>query len=243
MSIDTHRIGNGLLAALPEPQLARLGRHLELVSMPLGRVLYEPDTPQAYVYFPADCIVSLAYMMEDGHSAEIAAVGHEGMVGVQLYMGGESVPNRAQVRSAGSAYRLGSAILREEFGTSRELQNLLLRYALALFNQTALTAVCNRLHTVDQLLCRSLLFTLDCLSGSEIKMTQELMAGMIGVRREGITEAAGKLQAAGIISYRRGSISILSRQRLEKRCCECYQVIKREFMRLLPHAVPLARAT
>jgi len=242
MGIDTHRIENDLLAALPEPQLARLSHHLELVPMPLGRVLYEPDVPQGHVYFPANCIVSLGYMMEDGHSAEIAAVGHEGMVGVQLYMGGETMPNRAQVRSAGFAYRMGSAILRREFGASRELQDLLLRYALALFNQTALTAACNRLHSVDQLLCRSLLFTLDCLGGSEIRMTQELMAGMIGVRREGITEAAGKLQAAGIIRYRRGSISVLSRQRLEKRCCECYQVVKPEFMRLLPRPAALARA-
>jgi CRP-like cAMP-binding protein len=242
MKTTAYPAQNMLLAALPAVQLHQLSRHLELVPMPLGKVLYEPGCHQSHVYFPTDCIVSLLYMMEDGHSAEIAGVGREGVVGVQLVMGGETMPNRAQVRSSGSAYRLNSRVLRDEFKLNQALQSLLLRYAQALFTQTALTAVCNRLHTVDQQLCRSLLLTLDCLSTSQVKMTQELMASTLGVRREGVNEAAGKLQAAGIIKYSRGSISVVSRSALEARCCECYQVVRSELRRLLPAAMPLANA-
>lgn len=233
---------NLLLAALPASELQHFSRHLELVPMPLGKVLYESDSHQAHVYFPTDCIVSLLYLMEDGHSAEIAAVGKEGVVGVQLFMGGETMPNRATVRSAGSAYRLSARVLREEFSLGASLQHLLLRYTQALFTQTALTAVCNALHTVDQQLCRALLLSLDRLSCNQLTMTQELMAGMLGVRREGVTEAAGKLQAAGLIRYSRGRISVVSRAGLEARCCECYELGRKELVRLMPSATSLARA-
>ena len=242
MHATTFPAQNLLLAALPAAQLEHFSRHLELVPMPLGKALYESDSHQAHVYFPTDCIVSLLYTMEDGHSSEIAAVGREGVVGVQLFMGGETMPNRALVRSGGSAYKLNSRVLKDEFKLGESLQTLLLRYAQALFTQTALTAACNRHHTVDQQLCRSLLLSLDRLSCNQRKMTQELMASMLGVRREGVTEAAGKLQAAGVIRYSRGSISVLSRAGLEARCCECYEVVRREFRRLLPAALPLAHA-
>ncbi|MBN8279920.1 MAG: Crp/Fnr family transcriptional regulator [Gammaproteobacteria bacterium] len=233
---------NLLLAALPARELDHFARHLELVPMPLGKVLYESDSHQAHVYFPTDCIVSLLYLMEDGHTAEIAAVGREGVVGVQLFMGGETMPNRAVVRSAGSAFRLNSRVLKDEFRLGGTLQQLLLRYAQALFTQTALTAVCNRHHTVDQQLCRSLLLSLDRLSCDQLQMTQELLASVLGVRREGVTEAAGKLQAAGIIRYSRGRISVMSRAGLEDRCCECYQVVRKELGRLVPAAAPVACA-
>lgn len=233
---------NRLLAALPRHELEALARHLELVPMPLGKVLYEPGSHPDHVHFPTDCIVSLLYMMEDGHTAEIAAVGREGVVGVQLVMGGETMPNRAVVRSAGSAYRLTSRLMKDGFRLGGPLQELLLRYLHALFAQTAQTAVCNRHHTVDQQLCRSLLLSLDRLSCDQLHMTQELMASVLGVRREGVTEAAGKLQAAGIIKYRRGRISVMSRAGLEARCCECYGVVRRELGRLVQAPATVARA-
>ena len=191
------------------------------------------------VYFPTDCIVSLLYVMKDGASAEIAVVGHEGLVGIALFMGGESTPSRAVVQSAGSAYRLSSKILKREFEHSGPLQHLLLRYTQALITQMAQTAVCNRHHAIDQQLCRWLLLSLDRLSGDELVMTQELISNMLGVRREGVTEAAGKLQAEGLIHYSRGRIKVLDRAKLEKRVCECYAVVKKEFDRLLPvHGLP-----
>ncbi len=242
MNTTTYPAQNLLLAALPAAQLSHFSRHLELVALPLGKVLYESGYRHTHVYFPTDSIVSLLYLMEDGHSSEIAAVGREGLVGVQLFMGGETMPNCAVVRSAGSAYRLNSRVLKDEFRLGTSLQDLLLRYAQALFTQTALTAVCNRHHTVDQQLCRSLLLSLDRLSCNQLSMTQELMASMLGVRREGVNEAAGKLQAAGIIRYSRGRISVVSRDGLEARCCECYEVVRKEFRRLLPAALPLANA-
>ncbi|MBL8200500.1 MAG: Crp/Fnr family transcriptional regulator [Chromatiales bacterium] len=242
MNVTATPSRNLLLAALPEAELEHFVRHLELVPMPLGKVLYESDSHQAHVYFPADCIVSLLYLMEDGHSAEIAAVGREGVVGVQLFMGGETMPNRAVVRSAGSAYRLASRVLKDEFRLGASLQRLLLRYTQALFTQTALTAVCNALHTVDQQLCRALLVSLDRVSTNQLNMTQEMLASMLGVRREGVTEAAGKMQAAGLIKYSRGRISVVSRAGLEARCCECYALGRKEMVRLVPAPMTLARA-
>ena len=203
--------------------------------MPLGGVLYEPGDVLPYVYFPTDCIVSLLYMMADGASAEIAVVGNEGLVGVALFMGGETTSSRAIVQSAGSAYRLGGKKLKQEFHRDGQMQVLLLRYTQALITQMAQTAVCNRHHSVDQQLCRWLLLSLDRLSSSRLAMTQELIANMLGVRREGVTEAASKLQKLGIITYRRGQITVLDRRKLEQLCCECYAVVKRETDRLLPH--------
>ena len=228
---------NHLLWALPASARERVFRELELVAMPLGKVLYESGHSLQHVYFPTDSIVSLLYVMEDGASAEIAVVGNEGMVGVALFMGGETTPNRAVVQSAGHAYRLKGALLKQEFNRSGPMQHLLLRYTQALLTQMAQTAVCNRHHTVDQQLCRWLLLSLDRLAGNELSMTQELIANMLGVRREGVTEAAGKLQAQGLIQYRRGHITVLDRPRLEQASCECYAVVKREFDRLLPEAV------
>ncbi len=186
------------------------------------------------MHFPTDCIVSLLYVMKDGASAEIAVVGHEGLVGVALFMGGESTPSRAVVQSAGSAYRLPSKVLKKEFEQSHPLQHLLLRYTQVLITQMAQTAVCNRHHSVEQQLCRWLLLSLDRLPSNEVSMTQELLANMLGVRREGVTEAAGKLQTAGLIQYNRGHINVLDRKKLEERVCECYAVVKRESDRLLP---------
>ena len=203
--------------------------------MPLGGVLYEPGDVLPYVYFPTDCIVSLLYMMADGASAEIAVVGNEGLVGVALFMGGETTSSRAIVQSAGGAYRLGGKKLKQEFHRDGQMQVLLLRYTQALITQMAQTAVCNRHHSVDQQLCRWLLLSLDRLSSSRLAMTQELIANMLGVRREGVTEAANKLQNLGVISYRRGQITVLDRRKLEQLCCECYAVVKRETDRLLPH--------
>jgi CRP-like cAMP-binding protein len=209
------------------------------VPLPLGLAVYESGGRQDYVYFPADCIVSLLYVMKDGASAEIAVVGHEGLVGIALFMGGESTPSRAVVQSAGSAYRLSSKILKREFEHGGPLQHLLLRYTQALITQMAQTAVCNRHHAIDQQLCRWLLLSLDRLSGDELVMTQELISNMLGVRREGVTEAAGKLQVEGLIHYSRGHIKVLDRIKLEKRVCECYAVVKKEFDRLLPvHGLP-----
>ncbi len=225
---------NHLLRVLPATEFERLLPHLELVPMPLGHVLYESGSQLRHVYFPTTCIVSLLYVMEDGASAEIAVVGNEGMVGVALFMGGETTPSRALVQSAGHAYRLKGQFLKEEFTRAAALQHLLLRYTQALLTQMAQTAVCNRHHSVDQQLCRWLLLSLDRLPSNKLSMTQELIANMLGVRREGVTEAAGKLQLAGLIHYSRGQITVLDRLRMEAQCCECYAVVRREFDRLLP---------
>jgi CRP-like cAMP-binding protein len=228
---------NYLLAALPAPESGRLYPHLELVPLPLGKVLYESGDQLQYVYFPILSIVSLLYVMADGASAEIAVVGHEGIIGIALFMGGETMPNRAVVQSAGHAFRLKGHLLKEEFNRGGELQHLLLRYTQALLTQMSQTAVCNRHHSVDQQLCRWLLLSLDRLPSNELTMTQELIANMLGVRREGVTEAAGKLQSAGLIHYSRGRITVLDRPGLEARACECYRVVKTEFDRLLPYSL------
>lgn len=225
---------NRLLAVLPAIERERVYPELELVTMPLGRVLYESGSKLDHVYFPADCIVSLLYVMADGASAEIAVVGNDGVVGVALFMGGETTPSRAVVQSAGLAYRLSGSAMKLEFRRGGAMQHLLLRYTQALLTQMAQTAVCNRHHSVDQQLCRWLLLSLDRLSSNELKMTQELIANMLGVRREGVTEAAGKLQAAKVIRYSRGRITVLDRAALEAHACECYAVVKRESDRLLP---------
>lgn len=225
--------GNHLLAVLPKSDTERLLPFLELVSLPLGKALYESGDHLKHVYFPTTAIVSLLYELENGSSAEIAVVGNEGIVGIALFMGGDTMPNRAVVQSAGHAYRLPGQLLKQEFNRAGELQHLLLRYTLALLTQMAQTAVCNRHHTVDQQLCRWLLLSLDRLPANELGMTQELIANMLGVRREGVTEAAGKLQNAGLIRYRRGRITVLDRPGLEARVCECYEVVRKEFRRLL----------
>jgi CRP-like cAMP-binding protein len=227
---------NHLLAALPAEERARLFPHLELVQMPLGNALYEPGGQMRHVYFPTTAIVSLLYVMEDGASAEIAVVGNEGIIGVSLFMGGETTTSRAVVQSAGHAYRLTGQLLKDAFFRAGPMQRLLLRYTQALLTQMAQTAVCNRHHSVDQQLCRWLLLSLDRLSSNELTMTQELIANMLGVRREGVTEAAGKLQHADLIHYSRGKITVVDRPGLEARVCECYQVVKKEFDRLLPES-------
>ncbi|MGA8006522.1 MAG: Crp/Fnr family transcriptional regulator [Burkholderiales bacterium] len=227
---------NLLLAALPAADYERLLPDLEPVPLPLGMVLYEPGDRMAHVYFPVAGIVSLLYVMENGASAEIAVTGNEGLVGVSLFMGGESTPSSALVQSAGHAYRLGAEILQREFERGGELQHLLLRFTQALITQMAQTAVCNRHHTVEQQLCRWLLLSLDRLPSNELRMTQELIANMLGVRREGVTEAAGRLQDAGLIRYQRGLITVLDRPKVEQRVCECYAVVKRETDRLLAYA-------
>jgi CRP-like cAMP-binding protein len=225
---------NQLLAALAPDVLERLLPSLETVPLSLGEVIYEAGAPLTHVFFPVNSIVSLLRVMADGASAEIAVVGNEGIVGVALFLGGETTPSRALAQSAGSAYRLPSEVLQAEFGRIGGLHNLLLRYTQALLTQMAQTAVCNRHHTVDQQLCRWLLLSLDRLSSNELTMTQELIANMLGVRREGVTEAAGKLQSSGIIRYSRGVITVVDRPQLEARVCECYAVVKQEFDRLLP---------
>ena len=225
---------NHVLAALPESDYARLVAHLELVPLPLGWALYESGGHQGFLYFPTSAIVSLLYVMENGSSAEIAVVGNEGAVGIALFMGGESTPSRAIVQSAGYGYRLRASVLRTEFSHGGPLQHLLLRYTQALITQMAQTAVCNRHHSVEQQLCRWLLLSLDRLPSNKLTMTQELIANMLGVRREGVTEAAGKLQTAGLIQYSRGKITVIDRPRLEARVCECYAVVKHEYDRLLP---------
>jgi len=227
---------NYLLASLSPAVLKRLSAHLEPVEMPLGNVIYESGRVLDYVYFPTTCIISLLYVMEDGSSAEIAIVGHEGLVGISLFMGGETTPSRAVVQSQGQAFRLAARHLRAEFNRAGSMQHLLLRYTQSLITQMAQTAVCNRHHSVDQQLCRWLLLSLDRLPSDELVMTQELIANMLGVRREGVTEAALKLQAAGLIRYARGHIVILNRHGLEQRTCECYAVVKKEYDRLLPEA-------
>jgi len=224
---------NRLLAALPASEYERLLPHLKPAPLALGKVLYESGAKLDHVYFPADSIVSLLYVMEDGASAEIAVVGNDGVIGVSLFMGGETTPSRAVVQSAGHAYQLGGRILKEEFTRAGAMQHLLLRYTQALLTQMAQTAVCNRHHSLDQQLCRWLLLSLDRLPTNELVMTQELMANMLGVRREGVTEAAGNLQDAGLIKYSRGHITVLDRAGLEARTCECYAVVKRESDRLL----------
>jgi CRP-like cAMP-binding protein len=226
---------NHLLDALPAADYERLAPHLELVSMPLGTVLYESGGALPYVYFPTTSIVSLLYVMEDGASAEIAIVGNEGILGISLFMGGDTTPSRAVVQSAGHGFRLKAELLKNEFGRFGPTMHLLLRYTQALITQMAQTAVCNRHHSVDQQLCRWLLLSLDRLQSNELSMTQELIANMLGVRREGVTDAAGKLQHAGLIRYQRGQIRVLNRPGLEARACECYQVVKTEFDRLLPY--------
>ena len=225
---------NHLLNALLPAAWERLYPHLELVEMPLGKALYESGDVLRHVYFLTDSIVSLLYVMQDGASAEIAVVGNEGLIGISLFMGGETTPSRAIVQSAGHAYRLIGQRLKDEFHRNGEMQILLLRYTQALLTQMAQTAVCNRHHSVDQQLCRWLLLSLDRLSSNELTMTQELIANMLGVRREGVTEAAGKLQKLGVIHYSRGKITILDRPKLEQLCCECYAVVKTETDRLLP---------
>jgi CRP-like cAMP-binding protein len=226
---------NHLLAALSQAEQERLLPKLKLVPMPLGKVLYESGDLLRNVYFPTSSIVSLLYVMEDGASAEISVVGNEGLIGIALFMGGETTPSRAIVQSAGYAYRLPGERLKEEFHRNGGMQLLLLRYTQALITQMAQTAVCNRHHSVDQQLCRWLLLSLDRLSSSELTMTQELIANMLGVRREGVTDAAGKLQKRGVIRYARGRITVLNRAKLEELCCECYAVVKKETDRLLPH--------
>jgi CRP-like cAMP-binding protein len=223
---------NHLLAALSGAERERLYPHLRLVPMPLGHALYESGDVLRYVYFPIDCIVSLLYVLENGASAEISVVGHEGLIGVALFMGGETTPSRAIVQSAGHAYRLDGQRLKDEFHRNGGLQLLLLRYTQTLITQMAQTAVCNRHHSVDQQLCRWLLLSLDRLPTDRLVMTQELIANMLGVRREGVTEAAGKLQKLGVIRYSRGQITVTDRPRLEQLCCECYAVVKRESDRI-----------
>jgi CRP-like cAMP-binding protein len=225
---------NHLLAALPDSECQRLFPKLELVLMPQGEALYESGDRMENVYFPTTSIVSLLYLMENGASAEIAVVGNDGLVGIALFMGGETMPNRAVIQSAGTAYRLKGALLKREFNRGGAFQHLMLRYTLALLTQMSQTAVCNRHHSVDQQLCRWLLLSLDRLSDNELSMTQELMANMLGVRQAGVTEAAGKLQDAGLIHYSQGRITVVDRPGLEARVCECYDVVRQEFRRLLP---------
>jgi CRP-like cAMP-binding protein len=236
MTMSAEPRKNHLLAALPDAEWARWRPQLEPVEMPLGQVLYESGGKMSHVYFPTTAIVSLLYVMEDGASAEIAVVGHEGIVGIALFMGGESTPSRAVVQSAGQGFRLRAQTIKDEFNRAPVL-HLLLRFTQALITQMSQTAVCNRHHSLDQQLCRWLLLSLDRLQGSELVMTQELIANMLGVRRGGVTEAALKLQELGLIRYARGHISVLDRHGLEQRACECYDVVKKEYDRLLPEKV------
>ena len=233
LSISHSAKQNHLLAVLPGAEFERLAANLELVSLPLGEMLYEPGGELKHAYFPTTAIVSLHYVMASGASAEAAGVGNEGVVGISLYMGGDTTPSSAVVQTAGHAYRLESRLLKQEFSRGGAMQRLLLRYTQALIAQMVQTAACNRHHSVEQQLCRWLLLTLDRIPSHELTMTQELIASMIGVRREGITEAAGKLQHAGLIRYRRGHISVLQRSGLETRACECYAAVKKEMSRLL----------
>ena len=230
---------NELLACLPDAEWQRWEPLLELVDLPLGKVLYESGAPLSHVYFPTNAIVSLLYVLENGASAEIAVVGREGVVGVAIFMGGGSTPNRAVVQSAGMGYRLRADVIKSEFERSSPVLHLMLRYTQALITQMSQTAVCNRHHSLDQQLCRWLLLSLDRLPGNELVMTQELIANMLGVRREGVTEAALKLQAAGLIRYARGHIAVLDRPGLEHRTCECYRVVKKEYDRLLPDLIAI----
>lgn len=230
---------NHLFHSIPNDEWERLAPHLELVDLPLGKVLYEPNVKMSHVYFPASAIVSLLYELENGSSAEIAIVGNEGVVGVSIFMGGESTSSRAVVQSAGFGYRIKSNLILEEFNQSMPLMHLLLRYTQALITQMSQTAVCNRHHTLDQQFCRWLLLSLDRLKDNELAMTQELIANMLGVRRESVTEAALKVQRAGLIKYSRGHITIIDRKGLEQRTCECYKVVKKEYDRLLPEDIAI----
>jgi CRP-like cAMP-binding protein len=237
MDISAVSQKNHLLAALPDAELERWLPHLEWVDMPLGHVLYESGGTLKHVYFPTTAIVSLLYVMENGASAEIAVVGREGLVGISLFMGGNSTSSRAVVQSAGEGFRLKTQAMKNEFNRAGPVLHLLLRYTQALITQMSQTAVCNRHHSLDQQLCRWLLLSLDRLEGNELSMTQELIANMLGVRREGVTESALKLQKAGLIHYIRGRITVLDRPGLEERSCECYDVVKKEYDRLLPKRV------
>ncbi len=237
MPIHTDPRSNHMLNALSDTDWQRWKPLVEAVDMPLGQVLYESGGTLEHVYFPTTAIVSLLYVMENGASAEIAVVGNEGLVGISLFMGGESTPSRAVVQSAGRGYRVPAQTIKDEFDKSHAVMHLLLRYTQALITQMAQTAVCNRHHSLDQQLCRWLLLSLDRLSGNELLMTQELIANMLGVRREGVTEAALKLQQDGLIRYARGRIQVLDRPGLEKRTCECYEVVRKEYARLLPAKV------
>ena len=230
---------NHILAALPTAEFEPLAAHLELVPLALGEILYEPGGQLQHAYFPTTAIVSLHYVMESGASAETAGVGNEGLVGISLFMGGDTTPSSAVVQTAGHAYRLERRLLKQEFNRGGLLFRVLLRYTQALITQMNQTAACNRHHSVEQQLCRWLLLTLDRLPSNELVMTQDLVASMLGVRREGITEAAGNLQRAGLIRYRRGHIAVLDRDGLERRVCECYAVVKRETDRLLPFGMAL----
>ncbi len=234
MTVVANPKQNHLLDALLKAEYDRLTPDLEHVELKLGQVMYESGGLLKYVYFPTTSIISLLYVMENGGSAEIAVVGNEGVLGISLFMGGETTSSRAVIQSAGFAYRLKSQILKDEFNRGGPVQRLLLRYTQALITQMAQTAVCNRHHSVEQQLCRWLLLSLDRLTSDELTMTQELIANMLGVRREGVTEAAGRLQREGIINYTRGHITVVDRKKLERRSCECYQVVKAEFDRLLP---------
>jgi CRP-like cAMP-binding protein len=243
MSPTPDPLQNHILNALPQFERERLFPHLKLVPLPLGMVVYESGATMRHIYFPTNSIVSLLYVMQDGASAEIAVVGNEGVIGVSLFMGGETTPSRAIVQSAGYAYRLTGNRLKQEFNRHGELLHILLRYTQSLLTQMSQTAVCNRHHTLDQQLCRWLLLSLDRLSGNQLNMTQELIANMLGVRREGVTDAAGKLQKLGAIRYTRGKITVLDRPQLERLSCECYGVVKRESDRLeAPHRRPRVAA-
>ena len=237
MQLAVDKSSNHLLAALPSTEWQRWQSQLELVDLKLGQVLYEAGCKMSFVYFPIDAIVSLLTVLEDGDSAEIAVVGNEGIVGVSLFMGGETTPSRAVVQSAGRSIRLSARVLKSEFNISPAVMHLLLRYTQALITQMTQTAACNRHHSLDEQLCRWLLLSLDRLHGTHLVMTQELIANMLGVRREGVTEAAGRLQRAGLISYSRGKINVLDRSGLEQRSCECYAVVKKEYDRLLPDLI------
>ncbi len=224
---------NRLLAVLPKVEFKRLQPHLELVSLSLGQVIYESGAQMTHVYFPTDCIISLLYLMENGATAEIGVTGYEGVIGIALFMGGDTTPNRAVVQSAGSAYKMKAKVMQDEFNKGGQFQQSLLRYTQALITQISQTAVCNRLHSVEQQLCRWLLLSYDRLHSDKLVMTHNLIANMLGVRREGITLAAKHLQAHGVISYVRGTITLLDRPKLEATVCECYRVVKSEYDRLL----------
>ena len=239
MASAPDRTQNLLLAAVPTAEWKRLSKHLEPVDLKLGQVLYESGATMTDMYFPTTAIISLLYVMENGSSAEIAVVGNEGLVGVSLFMGGESTPSRAVAQSAGQGFKIDAQVMKDEFNKAGPVMHLLLRYTQALITQMAQTAVCNRHHSLDQQLCRWLLLSLDRLQGTDLIMTQELISNMLGVRREGVTEAAMQLQAAGIIRYTRGKISVLDRPGLERRTCECYAVVKKEYDRLLPAATAI----
>jgi CRP-like cAMP-binding protein len=238
---DDPRQNHQLLAALPDDTYAHFSRHLEPVPMPLGEVLHEPGQPPRYAYFPTTAIVSLLNVMEEGATTAVAVVGYEGVVGISLFMGGETSPNRSVVHSAGHGCRIKARLLKDEFARAGPLQHLLLRYTQALLTQMAQTAVCNRHHSLDQQLCRWLLLNLDRLRSNRLEMTQELIGHVLGVRREGITEAAGNLQRAGLIEYHRGCIDVLDRPGLEARVCECYAAVRGEYDRLLPRAAQVGQ--